>query len=236
MSKKDHIVVAIDGPAGAGKSAVARKVAGRLSLLYIDSGAMYRAVAWKALDGGVDRSDEEAVTRMASDMKIELKLTAASTRVFVDGKEITSFIRTPEVTDVSSKISTIEEVRRILVRRQQALGRETGVVMEGRDIGTVVFPDSRYKFYLDASIHERARRRKLDLEQAGYDVDLDKLEREVAERDERDSTRSASPLRKVDDATLIDTTDMSIEEVVDAIADRVEKIASERAAEGFLGA
>ena len=233
MSEKDHIVVAIDGPAGAGKSTVARKVASRLALLYIDSGAMYRAVAWKALDGGVDLSDEEAVTRMASDMKIELKPAAESTRVFVDGKEITAFIRTPEVTDISSKISTIEEVRGILVGQQQVMGRETGVVMEGRDIGTVVFPDSLYKFYLDASVHERARRRKQDLEQAGYDVDLDKLEEEVAERDERDSTRSASPLRKVDDATLIDTTGMSIEEVVDAIADRVEKIASKRAAEGL---
>jgi cytidylate kinase len=231
MSKNEHIVIAIDGPAGAGKSAVARKVASRLSLLYIDSGAMYRAVAWKALDGGVDISDEEAVATMASNMKIELKPAAEATRVFVDGEEITAFIRTPEVTDASSKVSAIGPVREILVRQQQALGRETGVVMEGRDIGTVVFPDSRYKFYLDASVRERARRRKLDLEQAGYEVDLGRLEREVAERDERDSTRSASPLRKVDDATLIDTTDMSKEEVVDAIADRVEKIASERLAE-----
>ncbi len=231
MSKKDHIAIAIDGPAGAGKSSVARKVANRLSLLYIDSGAMYRAVAWKALDDGVDISDEEAVTGMASNVKIELKPAAEATRVLVDGEEITSFIRTPEVTDASSKISAIGAVREILVRQQQAMGRETGVVMEGRDIGTVVFPDTRYKFYLDASVQERARRRKWDLEQAGYEVDLDRLEREVAERDERDSTRSASPLMKVDDATLIETTGMSIEEVVDAIADRVEKIASERLAE-----
>ena len=231
MSKKDHIVVAIDGPAGAGKSTVARKVANSLSLLYIDSGAMYRAVAWKALDGGVDLSDEDAVTTMASNMKIRLKPAAEATLVFVDGKEITSFIRTPEVTDASSKISAIGGVREILVAQQQAMGREARVVTEGRDIGTVVFPDSRYKFYLDASVQERARRRKLDLEEAGYEVDLAELEREVAERDERDSTRSASPLRKGDDATLLDTTGMSMEEVVDAIAERVGKIASELTAE-----
>lgn len=227
----DHIVIAIDGPAGAGKSTVARKVARRLSLLYIDSGAMYRAVAWKALDGGVDLSDEEAVTATAASMKIELRSAAETTGVFVDGKEITGFIRTPEITDASSRISAISAVREILVRQQQAMGRETGVVMEGRDIGTVVFPATPYKFYLDASVHERARRRQWDLEQAGYEVDFERLEREVAARDERDSTRSASPLMKVEDAAVIDTTGMSIKEVVDAIAERVAAIASERTAE-----
>lgn len=231
MNASDHIVVAIDGPAGAGKSTVARKVARRLSLLYIDSGAMYRAVAWKALDEGIDLSDAEAVTATAASMKIELTSAAETTGVFVDGEEITGFIRTPEVTDASSRISAISAVREILVRQQQAMGRETGVVMEGRDIGTVVFPETPYKFYLDASVRERARRRQGDLEQAGYDVDFERLEREVAARDERDSTRSASPLMKVEDAAIIDTTGMSIEEVVDAIAERVEAIASERAAE-----
>lgn len=231
MNASDHIVVAIDGPAGAGKSTVARKVARRLSLLYIDSGAMYRAVAWKALDEGIDLSDAKAVTATAASMKIELMSAAETTGVFVDGEEITGFIRTPEVTDASSRISAISAVREILVRQQQAMGRETGVVMEGRDIGTVVFPETPYKFYLDASVRERARRRQGDLEQAGYDVDFERLEREVAARDERDSTRSASPLMKVEDAAIIDTTGMSIEEVVDAIAERVEAIASERAAE-----
>ncbi len=231
MNASDHIVVAIDGPAGAGKSTVARKVARRLSLLYIDSGAMYRAVAWKALDEGVDLSNAEAVTATASSMKIELRSAAETTGVFVDGEEITGFIRTPEVTDASSRISAISAVREILVRQQQAMGREAGVVMEGRDIGTVVFPETPYKFYLDASVRERARRRQADLVQAGYEVDLGRLEREVAARDERDSTRSASPLMKVEDASIIDTTGMSIEEVVDAIAERVDAIVSERTAE-----
>lgn len=228
MKRSAHIIIAIDGPAGAGKSTVAKKVASRLSLLYIDSGAMYRAVAWKALDGGIDISDEEAVTKMAENMKIELKPAGDGTSVFVDGKEITGFIRTPEVTDASSKVSTIGSVREILVGQQQAMGRATGVVMEGRDIGTVVFPDTPFKFYLDASVGERARRRKKDLEAAGYEVDPDRLEAEVAERDERDSTRSVSPLRKVEGATIIDSTGMSVEEVVEAVAARVEQIIAER--------
>ena len=232
MIERDRIIVAIDGPAGAGKSTVAREMANRLSLLYIDSGAMYRAVAWKALEEGVDPSDDRAVTEVAEAMKIELKTSSDGTMVFVDGLEITGFIRTPEITDVSSRISTIPRVRAILVGQQQAMGRKTGVVMEGRDIGTVVFPDTPFKFYLDASVGERARRRKIDLEKAGFEVDLDRLEREVADRDERDSTRAASPLMKVDDATVIDTTGMSIEEVIDAIAARVDEIVDDLTSEG----
>jgi len=228
MKAKEHIVVAIDGPAGAGKSTVAKRVAGRLSLLYIDTGAMYRAVAWKVLDAGVDVSDESAVTETAANMRIELEPSDEGARVFVDGEEVTGLIRTPEVTDVSSKISTIASVRKLLVEQQQAIGRKTGVVMEGRDIGTVVFPDTPFKFYLDASTRERARRRCGDLEQAGYEVDVDRIEREVVERDRRDSTRSVSPLRKVDDATSIDTTGMSVDEVVDAVAERVDAILSGR--------
>ncbi len=231
MKRGNQIVVAIDGPAGAGKSTVAKKVAQRLSLLYIDSGAMYRAVAWKALADNVDVSDEGAVAEMAAGMSIELMPADSGTRVFVNGKEVTRSIRTPEVTDASSRLAAIEQVRRILVERQQAMGREAGVVMEGRDIGAVVFPDTPFKFYLDASVRERARRRKKDLEKAGYEVELDRLEREVGERDRRDSTRSISPLRRVEDAALIDTTGMSIDEVVDAVACRVEEIVRERSGE-----
>jgi cytidylate kinase len=192
---------------------------------------MYRAVAWKALDQGVNLSDDRAVADVAEAMKIELKTASDGTLVFVDDKDITGFIRTPEITDASSRISTIPRVREILVRQQQAMGREAGVVMEGRDIGTAVFPDTPFKFYLDASVGERARRRKKDLEDAGFEVDHDRLEAEIAERDKRDSTRPISPLMKVDDAAIIDTTGMSIEEVVDAIAARVERIVSELASE-----
>ncbi len=231
MSKTDHIIVAIDGPAGAGKSTVARRVANRLSLLYIDSGAMYRAVAWKALDDGIDISDEKAVTEKALSMRIELRPAADGARVFVDGKEITGCIRIPEITDASSKMAMIGPVRKILVGQQQAMAGETGVVMEGRDIGTVVFPDSQFKFFLDASVGERARRRKKDLEAAGYEVNIEELKREVAERDKRDSTRSESPLKIAKDATHIDTTGMSIEQVVEAIAECVESIIVERRVE-----
>ncbi len=228
MKGADHIIIAIDGPAGAGKSTVAKMVGERLSLLYIDSGAMYRAMAWKALREGIDPLDEGAVTDMARDTRIELKPSGDISRVFADGEEVTGLIRTPEVTEASSKLATIAPIREILVGLQQAMGRETGVVMEGRDIGTVVFPDTPFKFYLDASVKERARRRKIDLEAAGYEVDVEELEREVARRDERDSTRSAAPLKRAEGAISIDTTGMSIEEVVGAIAEGVEAMLAGR--------
>lgn len=224
MSRKKPIVIAIDGPAGAGKSTVAKRVARSFSFLYIDSGAMYRAVAWKALREHVDLTDEKAVAELARGMKIDLKPTEEGTSVCSDGVEITQAIRMPEVTDASSKVATIAAVRRILVERQQAMARTSDVVMEGRDIGTVVFPDSRFKFYLDASARERAVRRKRDLEQAGHRVDLKDLESEILERDKRDSTRAVGSLRKGEDAMLIDTTHMTIEQVVQTISDRVRTL------------
>lgn len=222
MDKKPHIIIAIDGPAGAGKSTVAKLVARKFSLLYVDSGAMYRAVAWKALAKKINIADEKAVVQLARKMTIDLQPSDEGTRVFADGREITHAIRTPEVTDASSKVATIGEVREILVERQRAMGRTRGVVMEGRDIGTVVFPDTPLKFYLDASVEKRAARRKKDLEQAGHRVKLGELEREVTERDKRDMTRAVSPLTKVDDAIYIDTSDMSVDEVVQAISSHVE--------------
>jgi cytidylate kinase len=224
MSRKKPIVIAIDGPAGAGKSTVAKRVARSFSFLYIDSGAMYRAVAWKALREHVDLTDEKAVAELARGMKIDLKPTEEGARVWSDGVEITQAIRMPEVTDASSKVATIAAVRRIMVERQQAMARTSDVVMEGRDIGTVVFPDSRFKFYLDASARERAVRRKRDLEQAGHRVDLEDLESEILERDKRDSTRAVGSLRKGEDAMLIDTTHMTIEQVVQTISDRVRTL------------
>jgi cytidylate kinase len=226
--KDERIVVAIDGPAGAGKSTVAKKIAQRFSLLYIDTGAMYRTVAWKALESGVDVSDETAVAKMAAGIYIELTPAGSGTRVFADGEDVTQAIRTPEVTEASSILAAFASVRKILVARQQAMARESGVVMEGRDICTVVFPATPFKFYLDASARERAGRRQKDLEAAGYEVELEQLEREVTERDRRDSTRSASPLRKVEDAMVVETTGMSVGQVVEAVAERVEAIIEER--------
>ena len=231
MTHHKHIIIAIDGPAGAGKSTIAKKVARRFSILYIDSGAMYRAVAWKALQLGIDLTNAKALIEMAKNMTLELSTIDKNTRVFVDEEEVTSFIRTPEVTDASSKLATIGAIREILVKRQQAMGRTSGVVMEGRDIGMVVFPDTPFKFYLDASPRERARRRKKDLEQAGYNVELEQLEHEVLERDNRDRTRAVAPLRKAEDAIVIDTTEMTIEQVVNAISGHVEDIISKRPTE-----
>lgn len=224
VKKRNHIIIAIDGPAGAGKSTVAKRLASRFSLLYIDSGAMYRAAARKALEERTDISNGHAVAELARKIRIELKPGDEKTRVFVDGKEITDDIRTPEVTDASSRIATMPEVRQVLVEQQKALGHNENVVMEGRDIGTVVFPDTPLKFYLDASSRERARRRKRDLERAGYAVNLDHLEREVIERDRRDMTRDVGPLRKASDAILIDSTNMTIDEVVKTIAGHVEQL------------
>jgi cytidylate kinase len=223
MAGKKHLIVAIDGPAGAGKSTVAKLVAKKFDLLYIDSGAMYRAVAWKALADAIDISDEGAVADLAARMHIELHPTEEGTRVLADGQDVTGLIRKPEVTEASSKIATFARVREILVARQQEIGRERGVVMEGRDIGSVVFPAAPLKFYLDASISERARRRRQDLEKAGHHVEQRQLEQQVAERDQRDMTRRVGPLRKLRDAVAVDTSNMSIEEVVQAISERVEK-------------
>jgi cytidylate kinase len=230
MKKQDHIVIAIDGPAGSGKSTVAKLVAARLSLLYVDSGAMYRAVAWKALAEKLDLSDERKVAGLAARMKIDLQPGGNGTRVFTDGQEITDIIRSPDVTDASSRIATFPSVRHNLVKRQQAMGRERGVVMEGRDIGTVVFPETPFKFYLDASITERARRRMRDLRRAGHIVDLDELKQQVLDRDRRDMSREASPLTKATDAVLIDTTHMTIEDVVQTICRHVETRSQEAAA------
>jgi cytidylate kinase len=229
MKHDEHIIIAIDGPAGAGKSTVAKQVARRLSLLYIDSGAMYRAVAWKALKEKIEMKDEKAMTELAGNMNIELGSADEGTRVFVDGEDVTPSVRTPEVTDASSKLATIGAVRAILVKQQQAMARASGVVMEGRDIGTVVFPETPFKFFLDASPRERANRRKKDFEQAGYKVELAQMERDVVERDRRDTTRSVAPLLKVEGAMLIDTTGMTIEQVVQAISNHVETLLSERA-------
>jgi cytidylate kinase len=222
MSQKEKLIIAIDGPAGAGKSTVAKLLAKRYSLLYIDSGAMYRAIAWKALHEHVDIMNEQELAGMAADMHIDLLPSDEGTRVIADGKDITGVIREPVITDISSKIATFARIRELLVARQQQIGRTRGVVMEGRDIGSVVFPDAPLKFYLDASIRERAIRRKKDLERAGHQVDLAHLEQQISERDRRDMMREIGPLRKVDDAIIIDTSTLSIEEVVRSVSAHVD--------------
>lgn len=210
-----NIVLAIDGPAGAGKSTIAKRLAARLGFLYIDTGAMYRAVALWALRTDTSLDDMHRLEQLAIAAGIELY--EGGTRVRLDGEDITTLIRTQEISEAASKISAIPGVRRALVDKQRVMGSMQSVVMEGRDIGTNVFPNAQVKIYLDASIEVRARRRKRDLDAAGQAVSLEQLMKEIERRDLRDSSRGDAPLREAEDAVRIDSTGLSLEEVEEAI-------------------
>ena len=207
------LIIAIDGPSGAGKGTVARTLAERLGYTHVDTGAMYRAVAWKAGHTGVYLSDEDAVTAIADAAVFEL-----SAQVRVDGHDITRAIRTPEMDAAAAIVARHPKVRQSLVRRQRDYASRGGLVMEGRDIGTVVFPDADVKVFLDASAEERARRRANDeAHESSRGSEVGKVASALAERDRQDSTRKTSPLAMASDAVRIDTTGMSIEEVVSAV-------------------
>lgn len=210
-------IVAIDGPAGAGKSTVARQVAAQLELVYLDTGAMYRAVTWFVLQRGIDIHDECAIAELADQYEIELTPTAdlqSPVKVWIDGTDVTQVIRTPEVTANVSAIAAQTCVRKALVRQQKNWGKKGGLVAEGRDIGTHVFPDAEVKIFLTASVSERARRRQQDYEKQGLSsIDIKQLERDIAQRDWKDSTRKISPLRKAEDAVEVQTDGLSISEV-----------------------
>ncbi len=210
-----RLTIAIDGPAGAGKSTVARRVAEEMGLLYVDTGAMYRAITWKALQSGIDLSDEQGVAGIARETEIELN----PPEVRVDGIRVTEAIRSPEVTQHVSKVAKMAEVRRVLVEKQRRLARDGGVVMDGRDIGTHVLPDADVKVFLTASLEERVRRRHLEMIRRGFSSDPDRLYQEIKQRDEMDENRSHSPLRPAADAVIMDTTGRSIDEVVSMILD-----------------
>lgn len=207
------LIIAIDGPSGAGKGTVARTLAARLGYVHVDTGAMYRAVAWKAGHEGIDLADEEAVAAVADAAVFELGAI-----VKVDGHDITRAIRTPEMDAAAGIVARHPKVRASLVRRQRDYARAGGLVMEGRDIGTVVFPDAGLKVFLDASPEERARRRASDAAHtSSRDARLEAVATALAERDRLDSTRTASPLAMAPDAVRIDTTGMPVEEVVEAV-------------------
>lgn len=205
------LIIAIDGPSGAGKGTVARGVASRLGYRHVDTGAMYRAVAWKALHDGVDIDDERAVAALGERATFDLE----SGRVVVDGHDVARQIRTPEIDKAATAVARHPAVRVALVRRQRAMGQGGGIVMEGRDIGTVVFPDADVKIFLTASPEERARRRAGDpAHAASQTAPLTEIATALAERDRNDSTRAVSPLLQAADALAIDTTSMPIESVV----------------------
>ncbi len=222
------MLIAIDGPAGAGKGTVARTIAAALAFRHVDTGAMYRAVAWIARHRGVDLTDSAAVVGVARDATFEL-----STRVMVDGHDVTDEIRTPEMDAAAAIVARHGDVRQMLVQRQREMGRAGRVVMEGRDIGTVVFPDAPVKIYLDATPEERARRRALDPAHAasrqGASPDqVGQIAQALAARDQSDRTRAVSPLTRADDAVYIDTTGLAIDEVVKTVLE----VARRRGADG----
>lgn len=215
------MIIAIDGPAGSGKSTVAKAVARRLGMHYLDTGAMYRAVAWTALEQGIDLAKESAITSVATQIDIEFVHEDASpiaTSVLANGHDITTEIRAPRIDDAVSVVARMPAVRAALVAQQRAIGDAGDIVVEGRDIGTVVFPNAGVKIFLTASPQERARRRHLELEQRGEALDAVAVQERMAVRDSADSSREASPLAAAHDAFVLDTTGMGIEDVVSAIS------------------
>lgn len=214
-------VIAIDGPVGAGKSTVARALAARLGYRYVDTGAMYRSVALEAQRRGVAWEDEAAVAAVARAVRIEFAPGADGQRVLVDGRDVTEAIRAPRISEGASVVSAYPAVREAMVAQQRRMGEGGGVVMEGRDIGTVVFPDADVKVFLDASLDERARRRYAELRAKGEAVTYAQVREALRERDLRDATRAHSPLTAAPDAVVIDSTALSVDEVVEAILRRL---------------
>lgn len=210
MAKMD---IAIDGPAGAGKSTVAKNIATRLNLIYIDTGAMYRALTLKIINSKIDFEDQDSIFEIAKKTKIELK----NNRIFLDKIDVTEEIRQPSVNSKVSLIAQISEIRKLMVDLQRNIAKNNNVIMDGRDIGTHVLPKASYKFFLTASIEERANRRRMELNNKGFKVSTDDIMTEIGKRDKMDSERSVSPLKPAEDAIMIDTTSKSIQSVVDEI-------------------
>jgi CMP/dCMP kinase len=214
MSGK-RIIVAIDGPAGAGKSTIARRIADRLGFVYINTGAMYRAVALWALRNGTELNDMHRLEKLAHEAKIEFR--AGDGRVILNGEDVTDMLRTPEVTSAASVVSAVPGVRRALLPLQREIAKNSSVVMEGRDIGSVVFPEAQVKVFLDAHPHERARRRTSDLNETERPAEVEDVAAAIRERDTRDRGRQDAPLMQAPDAELIDSTALTIDQVEDEI-------------------
>ena len=216
------MIIAIDGPAGAGKSTVAKIIAKKLGFLYIDTGAMYRAITLKALDQEIDIKDSSALVDIAHSASINLDNDQdGSVRVFLNGKEVTKDIRSARISRYVSDVAKIKEVRQIMLKLQRQLGLKSDAVLDGRDIGTVVFPDAQKKFYIDADFKERVQRRYKELNELGENVTPQDIERDLCNRDRIDSNRKFAPLKKADDAIYVATTHMTIEEVVEELLKQI---------------
>ena len=217
------IQIAIDGPAGAGKSSVAKVLSKRLGCIYLDTGAMYRAVTWAAMEQQVAFDNTEAMTQLLDTLELNFKDEDGVQRLYCNGIDVTEAIRTPEISANVSAVSMIPIVRESMTAQQRRIAQGADVLMDGRDIGTTVLPDAQYKFFLTASLQERARRRGLELEAKGQAVDYEQLEVDIALRDKKDSEREVSPLRQAEDAELIDTSYLSFDEVVELLYHKIKK-------------
>lgn len=223
----EKLIVAIDGPASSGKSTTAKLLAEKLGYLYIDTGAMYRAITLLAIRHKI-LDNQEAIIRLAKEVDIQLRFEKGQTLVSVDGIDVSEEIRSMEVSKQVSPVSKIEEVRKIMVQKQRLMGKNGGVVMEGRDITTVVFPDADVKIFLNATIEERANRRVKEYQSKGIDISFDQVVENIRERDRIDSSREVSPLKKSDDAIEIDTTNLTIDEQVNLILQKVKETISSK--------
>lgn len=206
--------IAIDGPAGAGKSTVARKLAQMLGIIYIDTGAMYRALAWQAIQQGIDPQDPDKLYGLTKTIEIHFHLNSDKQRIICNNKDITDYIRSPEVNAIVSQIAGYPEIRGIMVKKQQEMAKASSIVMDGRDIGECVLPEADFKFYLTADIDERVSRRIKELKSQGYDTDFQSVKKEIAQRDINDSTRDTGRLRILADSIVIDTTSINTEQVL----------------------
>lgn len=214
-----HQSIAIDGPAGAGKSTIAKEVAEKLSYIYVDTGAMYRAIGLYIKRLSIDFDDEEAVSYSCQNADITISYQDAEQQIYLNGENVTGFIRTEEAGKMAYKVSSYKAVRKKLVELQQAMAEKENVVMDGRDIGTKVLPEAKLKIYLTANTKERARRRYLELLNKNIECDINKIEQDIIERDFQDMNRKESPLLQADDAVMIDCSDMNADEVVSKIID-----------------
>lgn len=218
---KDYIVT-IDGPVGTGKSTIGRLLARKKRLTYLDTGAMYRVVALEAQKKGVDSGDEKLLQELCSHVEISFKQEGDGQRVFSYGRDVTDEIRTPEISMLASRVSAVKTVREALVKLQREIGKKGGIVVEGRDAGTVIFPNARFKFYLDATLEVRAKRRYKELVEKNIKVDYIDILQDIEKRDSDDSSRDISPLKPAAAAAVIDTTEMTIEDVLSRVSEEIE--------------